>query len=95
MKKLLSLVFILTLLSCSQDQSMKLIDQEIISGKVSAITLSRYGPYNTLIVSPKIYIQSPTATREVEIPSDFEGRWKVGDTCLLIVERYVVDTTKK
>jgi hypothetical protein len=81
MKKLLLLIPFL--LSCEGELSY--IGQEIIDGKISAINKGHRGRYSTL---PEIYVQSPTATKKVRIPLVYEGRWKVGDTCLLIIEKY-------
>lgn len=33
-------------------------------------------------------------TKEVDIPYEYEGRWKVGDSCLLIIEKYKENETK-
>jgi hypothetical protein len=35
-----------------------------------------------------------SATKEVKIPFEYEGRWKVGDSCLLIIEKYKENDTK-
>jgi len=82
MKKLL-LLLIPFLFSCEGELSY--IGQEIIDGKISAINKGHRGRYSTL---PEIYVQSPTATKKVRIPFEYENRWKVGDTCLLIIEKY-------
>lgn len=88
MKNLILLITSLVLLSCTQPK-YKSIGQEIIDGKVSAIKegipYSR-GSGN----SPKIWVQNATETKEVEIPFEYEGRWKVGDSCLLIIEKYEI-----
>jgi hypothetical protein len=82
MKKLL-LLLIPFLLSCEGELSY--IGQEIIDGKISAVKEGHRGRNGVL---PKIWVQSPTATKEVDIPFAYEDRWKVGDTCLLIIEKY-------
>jgi hypothetical protein len=82
MKKLL-LLLIPFLLSCEGELSY--IGQEIVDGKISAINKGHRGRYSTL---PEIYVQSPTATKKVRVPFVYEDRWKVGDTCLLIIEKY-------
>ena len=82
MKKLL-LLLIPFLLSCEGEFSY--IGQEIVDGKISAVAEGMTGRFAYL---PKIWVQTPTTTRELEIPFAYEGRWKVGDTCLLIIEKY-------
>ena len=86
MKNIHVLAISLLTISCTQPK-YEHIGQEIIDGKVSAtkegIPYSR-GSGN----SPKIWVQNATETKEVEIPFEYEGRWKVGDSCLLIIEKY-------
>ena len=82
MKKLL-LLLIPFLLSCEGELSY--IGQEIVDGKISAVKEGHPGRH---AVAPKIWVQTPTSTRKVDIPFEYEGRWKVGDTCLLIIEKY-------
>jgi hypothetical protein len=82
MKKLLLLLFPF-LLSCEGELSY--IGQEIVDGKISAVKEGVSGRTGHL---PKIWVQTPTSTRKVDIPFEYEGRWKVGDTCLLIIEKY-------
>lgn len=83
MKKLL---LALLLLSSCNDDKLKYIGQEVVDGKVSAIQtgtrMARYQRY------PAIWVQTPTKTEKVIIPFEYDGRWKVGDTCLLIIEKY-------
>jgi hypothetical protein len=82
MKKLL-LSLIPFLFSCEGELSY--IGQEIIDGKISAVKEGSSGRTGSL---PKIWVQTPTSTRKVDIPFEYENRWKVGDTCLLIIEKY-------
>lgn len=84
MKKIYLLITGLVLLSCTQPK-YEYIGQEIIDGKVSA---TKEGFGGRVATFPKIWIQTPTTTKEVEIPFEYEGRWKVGDSCLLIIEKY-------
>jgi hypothetical protein len=89
MKKLY-ILFLLSLISCS-DSKYKHIGQEIIDGKVSAIKSGiKSSGRGSLEELPKIWVQSATETREVDIPFEYEGRWKVGDSCLLIIEKYEI-----
>ena len=83
MKKLV--LALLIFCSCSNAKYEK-IGQEILDGKVSAWKeghRSSRGPFY-----PKIWVQTETQTVEVEIPFELENRWKVGDSCLLIIEKY-------
>jgi len=85
MKKLLVLALMTLLFSCEEEKYTQ-IGQEIIDGKISAVERRKhYGKYTN---PPKIWVQTPTATKEVDIPFAYEDRWKVGDTCLLIIEKY-------
>lgn len=94
MKKLLLITFTVLIYSCSEEK-YEHIGQEIVEGKVSAVKEGKTASYGSGAILPKIWVQSPTATKEVEIPFDFEGRWKVGDTCLLIIEKYKEIENKK
>ena len=87
MKKIYLLITGLILLSCEQPK-YKIIGQEIIDGKVSAVKTGKTASYGSPAYLPKIWVQNATETKEVEIPFKYEGRWKVGDSCLLIIEKY-------
>ena len=82
MKKLVLVLLIFC--SCSNAKYEK-IGQEIVDGKVSACKDGHRGRISEL---PKIWVQTETQTVEVNIPFSLEGRWKVGDSCLLIIEKY-------
>lgn len=84
MKKLLLITFTVLIFSCSEEK-YKHIGQEIIDGKVSAVKEGALGEFAEY---PKIWVQTPTLTKKVKIPFEYEGRWKVGDSCLLIIEKY-------
>lgn len=71
-------------ISC-QEPKYTYIGQEIIDGKVSAVQEGHAGRVATL---PKIWVQTPTETKEIGIPFKYEGKWKVGDSCLVIIEKY-------
>jgi hypothetical protein len=83
MKKFLLLP--LLFFSCQKDADLQYLGQEIIDGKVSASENGHSGRFSTY---PKIWVQNATNTKEVEIPFQYEGRWKVGDSCLLIIKKY-------
>ena len=85
MKNLILLITSLMLLSCTQPK-YEHIGQEIIDGKVSATREGHVGRGTSQ--RPTLWIQNATETKEVDIPYEYEGRWKVGDSCLLIIENY-------
>lgn len=87
----LILLLLTVLISCTEPK-YEHIGQEIIDGKISATAEGHRGRTSTY---PKIWVQTPTTTKEVEIPFDYENRWKVGDTCLLIIEKYKVIKDEK
>ena len=61
------------------------ISQEVVDGRVSHTERGNTGKFCT---PPKIWVQTNTTTKEVTIPYVYDGRWKVGDSCLLIIEKY-------
>lgn len=81
-------LFILAVLfvSCEEPKYTH-IGQEIVDGKVSA-TKKGYRSGRGGSEHPRIWVQTPTITEEVQIPYEYEGRWRVGDSCLLIIEKY-------
>lgn len=84
MKNIHILAISLLTISCTQPK-YEHIGQEIIDGKISA---TDEGYSGRLARFPKIWVQNATETKEVEIPVEYKGRWKVGDSCLLIIEKY-------
>ena len=87
MKKLL-LFTVLLFVSC-QESKYTHIGQEIIDGKVSAIKAGIKRDCRGCISEPAIiWVQTTTTTKKVEIPYEYDGKWKVGDSCLLIIEKY-------
>lgn len=89
MKQIITIITLLLLFSCSNPK-YKHIEQEIINGKISAKENGIRGGTYLPTHLPKIWIQNATQTKEVKIPFEYEGRWKVGDSCLLIIEKYEV-----
>jgi hypothetical protein len=85
MKKIV--LALLIFCSCSNAKYEK-INQEILDGKVSAYKEGYSNSGEGIITYPRIWVQTETQTVEVEIPFALEGRWKVGDSCLLIIEKY-------
>ena len=84
MKKFYIILVVILFLSCRELEYTH-IGQEIIDGKVSATAEGHSG---RAVTFPKIWVQNATETKEVEIPFEYEGRWKVGDSCLLIIQKY-------
>jgi hypothetical protein len=84
MKKILALSVGLILLSCQEPKYVS-IGQEIVDGKVSA-TKRGYG--GRIATYPQIWVQTDKVTKQIEIPFEFDGRWNVGDSCLLIIQKY-------
>jgi len=91
MKNILIIILLFSVLSCS-NEPLELIEQEIIEGKISAIDPGCVGRSPVL---PVIYIQNEKSTRPVCIPFSYLGRWNVGDSCLLIIEKYKIIPKKK
>ena len=91
MKNILLIILLFTIYSCSTEP-LEYIGQEIIDGKVSAIEEGHRGRTSTL---PVIYVQTDKTTRSVSIPFAYEHRWKAGDSCLLIVEKYKIISQNK
>lgn len=78
---LLTLLFI-----CCTTPKYEHIGQEIIDGKVSK---------KSIVDTPYfIWVQTPTETKRVTIPFDYRNKWKVGDSCLLIIEKYKENETR-
>ena len=71
-------------MSCTEPKYVS-IGQEIVDGKVSATKRGHGGRISEL---PKLWVQTDKVTKEIEIPFEYEGRWKVGDSCLLIIQKY-------
>jgi hypothetical protein len=88
MKNILILLTLL-LFSCTEPK-YKHIGQEIIDGKVSATQRGEHFSYGNNGIMPAIWVQNEKETKKVEIPFDYENRWHVGDSCLLIIEKYEI-----
>jgi hypothetical protein len=78
-------------LSCTEHK-YKRIGQEIIDGKVSAVESTCFDGVSTF--NPSIWVQDARETKKVELPFEYNGRFKVGDTCLLIIEKYKENDTE-
>jgi len=91
MKNIFIIMILFSMVSCS-NEPLEHIGQEIIDGKVSAI---EPGVAGRSAILPVIYVQTDKITRSVSIPFAYEHRWKVGDSCLLIVEKYKMISQNK
>lgn len=86
---LLIILNALVLIGC-KNPKYKVIGQDIIDGKVSATQkgVRRYGR-GAIDEYPVIWVQNATKTQMVIIPFEYENKWKVGDSCLLIIEKHL------
>ena len=83
MKNIHILLISLLIISCTQPK-YKSIGQEIFDGKVSNLEIVNHTPYFF------IWVQTPTETKMIKLPNNYKNRWKVGDSCLLIIEKYEI-----
>ena len=79
MKNIYILFLAIVFISCEEAKYTH-IGQEIIDGKVSKTSVD-YPPF-------LIWVQTPTKTKMVNLHYDYRNRFKVGDSCLLIIEKY-------
>lgn len=82
MKKIYLLITGLILLSCTEPK-YECVAQEIIDGKVSHIGDNNYTPC-------LIWVQTPTETKMVKLPNEYRSKFKVGDSCFLIIQKYKI-----
>lgn len=82
--RIIALFTVAIFTSCSSSE-YELINQEIIKGKVSAI---EYNYSSSIVTLPKIWIQDDKKTIEIVIPNEYKNQFKVGDTCLLIIQKF-------
>lgn len=83
MKKLIITLLLLCIVTVScQEQEFKLLDTQFVDGTVSAIERHDYS------MGPLLYVQTSKDTYKVRLPIELKNRWKVGDSCLIIVEQY-------
>jgi hypothetical protein len=88
MKNIYILFLTILFISCSNSKYQH-IGQEIIDGKVSAVKKGVIRNCRGCFSEPPvIWVQTDKVTKAVEIPYKLDGRWKVGDSCLLIIEKY-------
>lgn len=84
MKKLILLLSIV-LISCSESEYQK-IGVEIIDGRVSSMEKENGRYFNSYY----IWVQSPKETKIIQIPEEYANRWYVGDSIVLIIEKYKI-----
>lgn len=82
MKNIHVLAISLLTISCTQPK-YEHIGQEIIDGKVSHIGDKNYTPH-------LIWVQTPTETKMVKLPNEYRSKFKVGDSCFLIIQKYKI-----
>jgi hypothetical protein len=88
---LYTLIIGLLIISCTQPK-YEHIGQEIIDGKASAVREGHIGRGHSQ--NPTLWIQNDKTTQEINIPFEYENKWKVGDSCLLIIQKYKENDTK-
>ncbi len=94
MKTIYILIITFLTISCTEPK-YEHIGQEIIDGKVSAIKVGIIRNCRGCISeTPVIWVQNATNTQAVDLPYELDGKWKVGDSCLLIIEKYKENDTK-
>jgi hypothetical protein len=91
MKNIYIFIIIILFVSCTEPKYTH-IGQEIIDGKVSETEKGILTGVARKL--PKIWVQNATTTKEIAIPFEYENKWKVGDSCLLIIEKYKENDTK-
>ena len=84
MKNIYTLILIMLLVSCTEPEYIH-IGQEIIDGKVSAVKIATTGVNGNPSI---IWVQNATETKRIVILTEYQNRWNVGDSCLLIIEKY-------
>jgi hypothetical protein len=87
MKNFLFILSILFLASCTEGP-LQFDSREIIDGKVSEVQHGYHGGEYAPDIQPAIWVQTSTSTNKVELPFEYDYRWQVGDSCLLIIEKY-------
>jgi hypothetical protein len=82
--RLVLLALLLTsLISCQNDYSF--VIGQTIYGKISYFEEGVSGRMPTF---PVVYIQTPTKTYKLEVGFENQGKFKVGDSILLVVQKF-------
>ncbi len=82
MRNLLFIIISLLLFSCNN--KYEFIDQEVIIGKITSID------YHDHTTKPTVSIQNDVEERKFKIPFEYNRVFKVGDSIMLVVEKYKV-----
>lgn len=82
MKKLIILISAILISSCGREY--KIVNTEIIKGKISAKEEGSTGRFAT---APIIYIQDSKNTKSISIDYKSENYFKVGDSVLFILQQ--------
>jgi len=86
MKNIVKLILILLLFAACEEKKYTYLGQRIIEGKVSAVD-TRHSPYF-------IWVQNSTETVRITIPYGYRNKRKVGDSCVVIIEKYKENESK-
>lgn len=78
------MIFLLFLTSCS-DKELELINTQVVKGIVSAKDPGHVGRIATW---PIIYVQNNKQTKIISIPFQNENDYKIGDSVILIIQKY-------
>ncbi len=88
LKSLFTSIIMFGLLFSSCGGDMQRFDTEVIQGKVSAKERGVVGYKHSTPL--RIWVQSAKETRCVILPIEYNDRWNVGDSVILIIEKYKV-----
>jgi hypothetical protein len=84
MNKLITILLLTVLSSCNQEYEV--VSTEVVKGVVSAKEEAIMGGYGRPYKPTKLYIQTPTSTKQVELPHKFKDEYNIGDTAILIIQ---------
>jgi hypothetical protein len=84
MNKLITILLLAVLSSCNQEYEV--VSTEVVKGVVSAKEEAVPGGYGRPYKPTKLYIQTPTFTKQVELPHKFKDEYNIGDTAILIIQ---------
>ena len=94
MKNIHTLILIILFISCTTPK-YEYIGEEIIDGRVSAVKAKILRNCRGCSSEPPvIWVQTDKVTKAVEIPYELDGKWNVGDSCLLIIKKYKENDTE-
>lgn len=85
MNKLITILFLAVLSSCNQ--KYEVVTTEVVKGVVSAKEEAITGGYGRPYKPAKLYLQTPTSNKQVELPHKFKDEYNIGKTAILIIQR--------